>query len=432
MPDSAVVPSAAEVKKGTGSGGIPAIKSGQVNLQGNNEASVAVSGLSANTDYHIYVIAEDIVPNLQANPVKLEISTAAESSDTTVAPASDPTVATNIFTSTAFLYSGDGAVQTGMAPDTIQQNRAAVIRGLVLDRDGAPLTDVRITVLNHPEFGSTVSRLDGYFDMAVNGGGQLTVRYEKEGYITAQRQVDVPWQDFAILPDVIIIPYDSNKTEVDLTLDTMQVAQGSEITDADGTRQATLIIPAGVTAWLDDGTPMSNLTIRATEYTVGANGPQAMPAVLPPKVGYTYCVEYSADEAVAAGSKSVIFDPYHYVENFIGFPVVGIVPMGYYDYDQGAWIPSNNGRIIKIISINDDGLAELDIDGSSLAADAADLAGLNVTDSERQKLATLYQVGRNYGECQHPLYPLGLQLALRTAGGCQGSASPHAGNQYSK
>jgi uncharacterized repeat protein (TIGR02059 family) len=312
-----------------------------------------------------------------------------------VAPASDPSVASNIFTSTAFLYSGDDAVQTGMAPDTIQQNRAAVIRGLVFDRDGAPLTGVRITVLNHPEFGSTVSRLDGYFDMAVNGGGQLTVRYEKEGYITAQRQVDVPWQDFALLPDVIIIPYDINKTEVDLTLDTMQVAQGSEITDADGTRQATLIIPAGVTARLDDGTPISDLTIRATEYTVGTNGPQAMPAILPPNVGYTYCVEYSADEAVAAGSKSVIFDQpiYHYVENFIGFPVGGIVPMGYYDYDQDAWIPSQNGRVIKIISINGDGLAELDMDGQGVA-NAEALATLKVTDSERQKLAALYEVGQ--------------------------------------
>ena len=108
----------------------------------------------------------------------------------------------------------------------------------------------------------------------------------------------------------------------------MQVAQGSEITDADGTRQATLIIPAGVTARLDDGTPISDLTIRATEYTVGTNGPQAMPAILPPNVGYTYCVDYSADEAVAAGSKSVIFDQpiYHYVENFIGFPWVALCP----------------------------------------------------------------------------------------------------------
>ena len=46
--------------------------------------------------------------------------------------------------------------------------------------------------------------------------------------------------------------YDINKQK--LTLPDTIVAQGSEITDADGTRQATLIIPAGVTARLDDGT----------------------------------------------------------------------------------------------------------------------------------------------------------------------------------
>jgi len=314
-----------------------------------------------------------------------------------VSPAIDRTVATNLFTSTAFLYTGDDPLQTGMTPDTIEQNRAAVIRGQVLTRENTPLPDVRISVLNHSEFGSTVSRLDGYFDMAVNGGSLLTVRYEKEGYITAQRQVDVPWQDFAILSEVVMIAYDRNKTEVNLTPDSpMQAARGSEVTDADGTRQATLIIPAGVTAQLDDGTPISKLTVRATEYTVGANGPQAMPAVLPPNVGYTYCVEYSADEAVAAGSQSVVFDQpiYHYVENFIGFPVGGLVPMGYYDYDQAAWIPSQNGRVIKILGLNGDGLAELDIDGSGRAADAAGLAGLNVSDSERQKLAALYQEGQ--------------------------------------
>lgn len=312
-------------------------------------------------------------------------------------PAINRTVATNLFTSTAFLYSGDNPIQTDMAPDTIEQKRAAVIRGRVLTGDGSPLRDVRITVLNHSEFGSTVSGSDGYFDMAVNGGSQFTVHYEKEGYITAQRQVDVPWQDFAILPDVTIIPYDSNKTVVNLTLDSpMQVARGSEITDADGIRQATLIMPAGVTAQLHDGTPISSLTIRATEYTVGTNGPQAMPAILPPNVGYTYCVEYSADEAVAVGSKSVIFNRpiYHYVENFIGFPVGGIVPMGYYDYDQAAWIPSKNGRVIKILSINGDGMAELDIDGSGLRADSVALTTLDITDDERQKLAAIYEVGQ--------------------------------------
>jgi len=111
------------------------------------------------------------------------------------------------------------------------------------------------------------------------------VRYKKDGYITAQRQVDVPWQDFAVLPDVVLINYDGTATQVTMGNSAMQVARGSQIDDKDGTRQATLIIPAGVTAQLEDGTPLSTLTVRATEYTVGDNGPSAMPAILPPNVG---------------------------------------------------------------------------------------------------------------------------------------------------
>ncbi len=313
------------------------------------------------------------------------------------APVNDRTVATSLFSSTAFLYSGDDPVQIGMAPNTIEQKQAAVIRGRILTRDDEPLSGVKISVLDHTEFGCTLSGSNGCFDMAVNGGDRLTVNYEKEGYITAQRQIDVPWQDFAVLPEVVLIPYDSNNTVVSLTpASPMQVARGSEVTDADGSRQATLIIPAGVTAKLEDGTPISNLTVRATEYTVGANGPKAMPAILPPNVAYTYCVEYSVDEAIAAGAKSVIFDEpiYHYVENFIGFPVGGIVPMGYYDYDQAAWIPSENGQIIKILRIGGDGKAVLDIDGSGFEANHASLEKLGVTDEERQKLAAIYKAGQ--------------------------------------
>ena len=36
---------------------------------------------------------------------------------------------------------------------------------------------------------------------------------------------------------------------------------------------------------------MDAVNVRATEYTVGEQGPEAMPAVLPPQSGYTYCVE---------------------------------------------------------------------------------------------------------------------------------------------
>jgi hypothetical protein len=94
---------------------------------------------------------------------------------TTVAPPLDPTVATTLGTATAFLYAGPSPVQTGVAPGTINPVRAAVLRGRVLDANGTPLPGVTLTVLNHPEFGQTLSRADGMFDLAINGGGFLTV-----------------------------------------------------------------------------------------------------------------------------------------------------------------------------------------------------------------------------------------------------------------
>jgi hypothetical protein len=76
----------------------------------------------------------------------------------------------------AFLYIGSDPVQIGVAPSAIAAGCAAVRRGRVLTRAGAPLPDVTLTILDHPEYGSTTTCADGVFDMVVNGGGLLTVR----------------------------------------------------------------------------------------------------------------------------------------------------------------------------------------------------------------------------------------------------------------
>ena len=47
-----------------------------------------------------------------------------------------------------------------------------------------------------------------------------------------------------------------------------------------------------------------------------------------------------------------------------------------------------------ILGINN-GLADLDVDGSGVAASAAALASLDITDAERQQLAILYQPGQS-------------------------------------
>lgn len=318
-----------------------------------------------------------------------------------VAPPADLTVATTVYDSTAFLYTGAHPMQTGVAEGTIEPRRAAVVRGRVLDRHGHPLAGVTLMVLDHPELGQTLSRTDGRFDLAVNGGGRLTVHYRRNAYLPAQRQVSVPWRDFVRLDDVVMLPVDAQVTAVDLSGATdMQVARGSLSMDSDGARQATVLFPQGTQAEmvLPDGStqPLGTLQVRATEYTVGDRGPEAMPAKLPPTSGYTYAVELSADEALAAGAVQVRFNqplPF-YIENFLSFPVGGIVPTGYYDRMRGVWVASNNGRIVEILSVTG-GMAVLDVDGSGQAADAQALAELGITDAERRRLVELYTPGQS-------------------------------------
>jgi RHS repeat-associated protein len=315
-----------------------------------------------------------------------------------VAPPVIGGVVTTLGAATEFLYSGANPIQTGVAPGTINPVRAAVLRGRVLNRGGAPLPLVRISVLNHPEFGQTLTRADGMFDMAVNGGGLLTLKYEKQGFIEVQRQERVSWQDYCPVPDVVMLGYDERVTHIDLSAAVpFQVAQGSPSSDSEGTRRAALLFAQGTTATmvLPDGTsqPLTNLHVRATEYTVGANGPAAMPGNLPPTSAYTYAVEYSVDEAVAAGARSVVFSQpvISYLENFLNFPVGGVVPVGGYDREAVSWMPSDNGRVVRILNITA-GAAELDTDGDGAVDNGVNLG---VTPAERLRLAELYSAGQS-------------------------------------
>ncbi len=336
-------------------------------------------------------------PQLRGRVIVQEDHVVLPSNPADVALPLDLRTVTNLATATEFLYSGTNPIQTGVAPGTIQARRVAVLRGRVLTHSGAPLPGVTITILNHPEFGQTLSRADGMFDLAVNGGERLTVVYQKGGYLSAQRQVETPWQDYAWLEEIRLIPPDAAVTLIDLTATTpMQIARGSVISDADGVRQATLFFPQGVTATMafSDGTkqPLNVLHVRATEYTVGAGGSESMPARLPSATGYTYAAEFNADEAVAADASEIAFSrplPL-YLENFLDFPVGSPVPVGSYNRDQDKWAASADGQVVKILSITSD-MADLDIDGNGHPASAAALAALGITDTERRYLAHLYR-----------------------------------------
>ncbi len=316
-----------------------------------------------------------------------------------VAPALDPTVPTDIFTSTAFLYNGAVPIQTGMLPETIEERRVCVMRGLVTTRDGDALPGVRITALNHPEYGQTLSRADGMFDFVVNGGGYVVLNYQKDGYLPAQRQVKTPWKDFIHAPEVALIPLDTRVTTIDFS-EPIQVARSNPVTDADGTRTPTLFFPqdAGPKMVLRNGAKkaLGNLEMRITEYSVGDRGQEAMPAELPPTTAYTHCVEMTVDQAIKSSAKTVEFEnpPVYYVENFVGFSTGVNVPTGLYNRETAQWEAVPDGRVIKLVGITDD-LADLDIDIEEGADDNASLAALGITTEEREHLAMLYEPGQS-------------------------------------
>jgi RHS repeat-associated protein len=350
----------------------------------------------------------------------------------TIAPPPDRTVAVDIASRTRYLYAGANAIQTGVTVGAVEDRRVAVLRGKVSTRDGQPLSGVTVSIDDRPELGHTVSRSDGYYDLVVNGGGRSHVRYVKAGLLPVMRQLDTRWQEYARVPDVVMIPPDNQATSVEFTSNAppVQVARGSVVTDAQGVRQSTLMVATGTAASLlfEDGNTraMSGLTIRSTEYTVGASGPDAMPAPLPPTTGYTYCVELSADEANEAGAFGVHFDRpiYHYVENFLGFPVGAPVPVGFYDRKKKAWIPSDNGRIIRILDVSG-GIAILDSTGSGSPDNVARYQALGVTEDERRQLATLYAPGTSLWRSPIPHFStVDLNYPVGPPPGATGPTSP--------
>ncbi|MBN2197367.1 MAG: hypothetical protein JW751_31480 [Polyangiaceae bacterium] len=285
-----------------------------------------------------------------------------------------------------------------MAPDALEGRRVAVVRGRVVDRSGKPAVGVRVRVLGQPQLGTTLTRADGAFDLVVNGGGPITIACERDDLLPVHRPVEPRWCDYAYIEDVVMIPVDPVVTRVELGSSTC-VARGSEVSDESGKRTSTLLFTAGTgaRAVLADGSTktLSSLSVRATEFTVGPEGLRAMPAPLPLGTGYTYAVDLTVDEALAAGAREVRFDApvLNYVENFLGFPVGTPVPVGYYDREQGVWIPEEDGRVIRIAGVRGD-LADVDAEGRGAGSSDDVLAKLEVTEAERRELARLYAPGQ--------------------------------------
>jgi RHS repeat-associated protein len=283
----------------------------------------------------------------------------------------------------------------------LDPKRAGVIFGQVLETTNARVSQglggAAITVVGQPQLGRALSRADGSFEIAVNGGGQITLQYDKAGFISAQRYATPKWKEFIRVEDVEIQPHDDGAgTVVPVNSATTRLVQGRQIIasedstfDGPSARRSTMMIPSNLTA-TNFTSPTGNVTMHLTEFTAGPGGARRMPGTLPPNSGYTFAFDAQIDEAKAAGVARVEFNkpiPF-YVENFLGFPVGETVPVGYYDEAKSQWVPETNGRIIKILGYSGTpSLPNIDTDGDGVADTGA---SIGITAEERERLANAY------------------------------------------
>ncbi len=331
--------------------------------------------------------------------------------------------------SLSFLYEGPTPIQTDVQPEAIDQKRASLYRGRILKSNGDPLSGVEVSALYQNQVGKTLSRADGMFDLVVNGGGRVILNFSRAGYFPAQRSVESQWGEMTSIEDLYLKALDPVVTPVRMNSAQPQVARGSVETDASGSRQGTFIIPSQTTATavLPGGgsVSLSDLSLRITEYTVGENGLQTMPAALPPLTAYTYAAEFSADEAIAIGASRINFNKplLYYLDNFLDLPVGFFVPAGYYEHSKQQWTASTDGVIMKIIGIEDD-RAILSFDGTT-PINENQINVFEVTDEERIELAKTYPVGKELWRMQIPHFsPWDLNFPYGIA---DGSTQPNGG-----
>ncbi|MBU0985630.1 MAG: cadherin-like domain-containing protein, partial [Proteobacteria bacterium] len=245
-------------------------------------------------------------------------------------------------------------------------SRFSIITGIVQTVENLPINSVSVTIHDHPEYGTAATDSEGRFSIPVEGGQTLTIVYQKDGLISAQRKVYVPWNDTAVTEAICMIGEDPVATTVTFSgnPDTAMTHQGSTITDDSGSRSCTMVFSGDNKAYSVDEKgrvleELTTITVRATEFTT----PESMPAKLPPNSGYTYCAELCVD-----GIQRVRFEKpvVTWVNNFLGFDVGEKVPVGYYDRDKGVWVPSDNGVVVKLLDTDTDGIVDaLDADGDN-------------------------------------------------------------------
>ncbi|EGW11892.1 Teneurin-1 [Cricetulus griseus] len=95
-----------------------------------------------------------------------------------------------------------GKDSTHVIPQEISfdSRRACVIRGQVVAVDGTPLVGVNVSFLHHSDFGFTISRQDGSFDLGIS----VVLLFDRSPFLSEKRTLWLPWNQFIVVEKVIM------------------------------------------------------------------------------------------------------------------------------------------------------------------------------------------------------------------------------------
>jgi RHS repeat-associated protein len=314
----------------------------------------------------------------------------------------DPTVATPPDRLIDDFLSGNGGGQvdcagedTDCTNDDFVPEHMALVRGVVKNSAGTVLSGVKISVVNHPEFGSTETLASGEFFLVVEGGAPLTIRAENTGMLPADRPTNPPWGGTDFVDEIRLITLDPAVTTVTFANPGGTWAWGTNIpastAEPNSARRAAVFFPNNVVVSAG-GSSLASAKFRVTEFTVGASGRARMPAPIAENTMYTYASEFSLEDAAGNLYDDVTFDPpvISYLSNgtstaFLGMNTGEAMPIGYYNRDAARWEPMQKdaatlypGRVIELGA------------SSILGQQAGDLA---ISAEEETMLRSKYSVG---------------------------------------
>ncbi|XP_076362879.1 teneurin transmembrane protein Ten-m isoform X2 [Tachypleus tridentatus] len=123
-----------------------------------------------------------------------------------------PAVTSSFFQRMQFLIEED-SVQSYAREDAFNDSRASVIRGQVVSLSGSGLRGIRVGISTDPLIGFTVTRETGWFDLMVNGGGAVTLQFQREPFKPHERIVVVPWNEIVVMNKVIMTIREENTVD---------------------------------------------------------------------------------------------------------------------------------------------------------------------------------------------------------------------------